>query len=52
MMKKQIVERLGGSPLKSVSQPDKISYGKRKVSQFYATSAEIITGRIYGWHYT
>lgn len=35
----QTVQILGCSPLKSVSQRDKISYGKRKV---YAASAEMI----------
>ena len=39
----QTVEISGCSPLKSVSQGDKISYGKRKVSQVFAASAEIIT---------
>ena len=38
----QTVEILGCSPLRSVSQRDKISYGKRKVSQVYAASAELI----------
>ena len=38
----QSVEILGCSPLRSVSQRDKISYGKRKVSQVYAASAELI----------
>ena len=38
----QTVEILQCSPLKSVSQRDKISYGKRKVSQLYAASAEMI----------
>ena len=38
----QSVEILGCSPLRSVSQCDKISYGKRKVSQVYAASAELI----------
>ena len=38
----QSVEILGCSPLRSVSQQDKISYGKRKVSQVYAASAELI----------
>ena len=38
----QSVEILGCSPLWSVSQHDKISYGKRKVSQVYAASAELI----------
>ena len=38
----QTVEILGCSLLKSVSQCDKISYGKRKVSQVYAVSAEMI----------
>ena len=38
----QSVEILGCSPLRSVSQHDKISYGKRKVSQVYAASAAFI----------
>ena len=38
----QSVEILGCSPLRSVSQRDKISYGKRKVSQVYAASAAFI----------
>ena len=38
----QSVEILGCSPLRSVSQHDKISYGKRKVSQVYVASAELI----------
>ena len=38
----QNVEILGCSPLRSISQPDKISYGERKVSQVYAASAELI----------
>ena len=36
------IEVLGRSPVRSVSQHDKISYGKRKVSQVYAASAELI----------
>ena len=39
----QTVEILGCSPQKSVSQRDQISYGKMKVSQVYAASAEMIT---------
>ena len=38
----QSVEILGCSPLRSVSQHDKISYGKWKVSLVYAASAEFI----------
>ena len=38
----QSVEILGCSTLRSVSQDNKISYGKWKVSQVYAASAELI----------
>ena len=38
----QSVKILGCFPLRSVSQRDKISYCKRKISQAYASSAELI----------
>ena len=38
----QSIEILGCSAVRSLSQRDKISYGKRKVSQVYAASAELI----------
>ena len=42
----QSVDILGCSPLKSVSQHDRISNGKRIVSRVYAVTTEIIAGAL------